>query len=77
MIISFSVSVTGINTLLSKKFANDLSPENLLDRVLNYTEFIQVSQIYVKAHKYTFNISKQILKKETSGLFMYVKYWYK
>ena len=41
MIISFSVSVTGINTLLSKKFAwkiNDLSTENLLDPVLNYTE---------------------------------------
>ena len=43
MIISFSASVTGINTLLSKKFAwkiNDLSTENLLDPVLNYTEFI-------------------------------------
>ena len=41
MIISFSASVTGINTLLSKKFAwkiNDLSTENLLDPVLNYTE---------------------------------------
>ena len=41
MIISFSASVTGINTLLSKKFAwkiNDLSIENLLDPVLNYTE---------------------------------------
>ena len=42
MIISFSASVTGINTLLSKKFAwkiNDLSTENLLDPVLNYTEY--------------------------------------
>ena len=41
MIISFSASVTGINILLSKKFAwkiNDLSTENLLDPVLNYTE---------------------------------------
>ena len=41
MIISFSTSVTGINTLLSKKFTwkiNDLSTENLLDLVLNYTE---------------------------------------
>ena len=41
MIISFSPSVTGINTLLSKKYAwkiNDLSTENLLDPVLNYTE---------------------------------------
>ena len=41
MIISFSASVTGINTLMSKKFAwkiNDLSTENLLDPVLNYTE---------------------------------------
>ena len=41
MIISFSASVKGINTLLSKKFAwkiNDLSIENLLDPVLNYTE---------------------------------------
>ena len=41
MIISFSASVTGINTLLSKKFAwkiNDLNTENLLDPVLNYTE---------------------------------------
>ena len=41
MIISFSASVTGINTLLSKKFAwkiNDLSTENLLDPALNYTE---------------------------------------
>ena len=41
MIISFSASVTGINTLLSKKFAwkiSDLSTENLLDPVLNYTE---------------------------------------
>ena len=39
MIISFSASVTGI---LSKKFAwkiNDLSAENLLDPVLNYTEY--------------------------------------
>ena len=37
----FSASVTGINTLVSKKFAwkiNDLSTENLLDPVLNYTE---------------------------------------
>ena len=45
MIISFSASVTGINTLLSKKFAwkiNDLSSENLLDPVLNYTEQTQV-----------------------------------
>ena len=42
MIISFSASVTGINTLLSKKFAwkiNDLSTENLVDPVLNYTEY--------------------------------------
>ena len=41
MIISFSASVTGIDTLLSKKFTwkiNDLSTENLLDPVLNYTE---------------------------------------
>ena len=41
MIISFSASMTGINTLLSKKFAwkiNDLSTEILLDPVLNYTE---------------------------------------
>ena len=40
MIISFSASVIGINTLLSKKFAwkIDLSSENLLDPVLNYTE---------------------------------------
>ena len=33
--------MTGINILLSKKFAwkiNDLSTENLLDPVLNYTE---------------------------------------
>ena len=44
MIISFSASVTGINTLLSKKFAwkiNDLSTENLLDPVLNYTEELE------------------------------------
>ena len=44
MIISFSLSVTGINTLLSKKFAwkiNDLSAENLLDPVLNYTEQVR------------------------------------
>ena len=43
MIISFSLSVTGVNTLLSKKFAwkiNDLSAENLLDPVLNYTEWL-------------------------------------
>ena len=43
MIISFSASVTGVNTLLSKKFAwkiNDLSTENLLDPVLNYTEYL-------------------------------------
>ena len=42
MIISFSASVTGINTLLSKKFAwkiNGLSTENLQDPVLNYTEW--------------------------------------
>ena len=41
MIISFSTSVTGINTSLSKKFAwtiIDLSTEILLDPVLNYTE---------------------------------------
>ena len=41
MIISFNAPVTGINTLLSKKFAwtiNDLTTENLLDPVLNYTE---------------------------------------
>ena len=41
MIISFSPSVIGVNTLLSKKFAwkiRDLSTENLLDPVLNYTE---------------------------------------
>ena len=41
MIFPFSTSVTGINTLLSKKFTwkiNDLSTENLLDPVLNYTE---------------------------------------
>ena len=41
MIISFSTSVTGINTSLSKKFAwtiIDLSTEILLDSVLNYTE---------------------------------------
>ena len=41
MIISFSAPVTGINTLLSKKSAwkiNDLSTENLLYPVLNYTE---------------------------------------
>ena len=40
MIISFSALVTGMNTLLSKKFTwkiNDLSTENLLDPVL-YTE---------------------------------------
>ena len=45
MIISFSASVTGINTLLSKKFAwkiNDLSAENLLDPVLNYTESVSI-----------------------------------
>ena len=43
MIISLSASVTGINTLLSKKFAwkiNDLSTENSLDPVLNYTEWL-------------------------------------
>ena len=41
MIISFNAPVTGINTSLSKKFAwkiNDLTTENLLDPVLNYTE---------------------------------------
>ena len=41
MIISFSTSVTGINTSLSKKFAwtiIDLSTEILLDPVLNYAE---------------------------------------
>ena len=47
MIISFSASVTGINTLLSKKFAwkiNDLSTENLLDPVFNYTAVITCGQ---------------------------------
>ena len=50
MIISFSASVTGINTLLSKKFAwkiNDLSTENLLDPVLNYTEKLLVKVFHV------------------------------
>ena len=48
MIISFSASVTGINTLLSKKFAwkiNDLSTENLLDPVLNYTEVKKMADL--------------------------------
>ena len=49
MIISFSPSVTGINTSLSKKFAgkiNDLSIENLLDPVLNYTESIELKTLF-------------------------------
>ena len=55
MIISFSTSVTGINTLLSKKFAwkiNDLSTEILLDPVLNYTEelIIGVLQVVESSH---------------------------
>ena len=52
MIISSSASVTGINTLLSKKFAwkiNDLSTENLLDPVLNYTEKFRAAKLYEKA----------------------------
>ena len=51
MIISFSASVTGINTLLSNKFAwkiNDLSTENLLDPVLNYTELSVVISPYFR-----------------------------
>ena len=52
MIISFSASVTGVNTLLSKKFAwkiNDLSTENLLDPVLNYTEWLEHGRPFARS----------------------------
>ena len=54
MIISFSPSVIGVNTLLSKKFAwkiRDLSTENLLDPVLNYTELEHLARPKQKANK--------------------------
>ena len=53
MIISFNAPVTGINTSLSKKFAwkiNDLTTENLLDPVLNYTELANAVKILGAEH---------------------------
>ena len=49
----YFASVTGINTLLSKKFAwkiNDLSTENLLDPVLNYTESLTLQHVMQTQH---------------------------
>ena len=63
MIISFSASVTGINTLLSKKFAwkiNDLSTENLLDPVLNYTEILSGTTVGTLTSQAIQTVSKDI-----------------
>ena len=85
MIISFSASVTGINTLLSKKFAwkiNDLCAENLLDPVLNYTEranlfkcevgrtkFLQPSKTTCEARRRMFQ-SQERSRKQFSPLYL-------
>ena len=79
MIISFSPSVTGVNTLLSKKFAwkiNDLSTENLPDPVLNYTEFVPAGKILVHRKLEVYTVYQRFLTswqrptpKDISGYF--------
>ena len=70
MIISFSASVTGINTLLSKKFAwkiNDLSTENLLDPVLNYDGKPSICTVYFE--KSELNTARHV----SSAMIDYIK----
>ena len=66
MIILFSAPVSGVNTLLSTKSAwkiNDLSTENWLDPVLNYTE----KAMFAKCHMEVANKGGQYLLHISSG----------
>ena len=76
MIISFNAPVTGINTLLSKKFAwkiNDLSTEILLDPVLNYTEYTEyyLSAIFGRfVHSVTYRNTRTLSTKYGTEQFL-------